>query len=113
MNDLSRVIPYLASLFSQYQFKRMHIDLYISSNDFNPDLREKIDKVDEINNYKHIFPKSIQIYSTNEEISFFEKIKEFFDNSITLFSFSGTCSASASKCRFLSNNLKSIIIFLK
>ncbi len=39
----------------------MQINLYIYENYFNDELRERIDKVIDLNKYMNILPKSIQI----------------------------------------------------
>ncbi len=57
-----------------------------------------------------ILPKSIEINSRSYlELSFIEKIMELFDKSITIFN-EVYSKNSASYCRFLSNNVKKIIV---
>ncbi len=42
VEDLSRLIPYLASQFKEDQFNRMQITVYLHNYDFDEELREKI-----------------------------------------------------------------------
>ncbi len=67
------MIPYLASHFSEQQFKRMQIHLRVAKFDFNEDLLKRINEVEDLNKYTSILPKSI-IFDT---INFFPYSAKF------------------------------------
>ena len=91
----------------------MQIVLEISNyNDrFDNDLREKIDKVKDLNEYLNVLPKSIQINLPfgPVNISFIKHLFEAFDKSITSFS-DIRCKGSGSSARFLSSIAKKVRI---
>jgi hypothetical protein len=73
-------------------------------------LREKIDKVKDLNEYLNVLPKSIQINLPSVvDISYAEHLFEAFDKSITSFN-DILCKGSGSSARFLSSIAKKVTI---
>ncbi len=90
----------------------MQIVLEISNyyDRFDNDLREKIDKVKDLNEYLNVLPKSIQInLPLVVDISFIEHLFEAFDKSITSFN-DIVILGSESSARFLSSIAKKVTI---